>query len=224
MRQALEYALDKDTVEATISTPYRPASYHAIGFLPYTPRDVFPAPRKYNPAKAKELKAAAGYPDDVEFDWYVGTLFMPELGNVILAYQQQMAEAGFQANLNVVSLARWNQLQLNPLPGNTICLAVEIQDNIQPLVPVVRAFMEKFTFKGVKKPAGFKNCFDKLLVAEDINEQIALLKEMDRTAYEDAMIIPIDAGFSVSIVSQRVHDVKATMPDGFQVRSTWLSE
>jgi peptide/nickel transport system substrate-binding protein len=224
MRQALEYALDKDTV--TLSTPYRPASYHAIGGLEYAPQEAFPAPRKYDPAKAKELKAAAGYPGDVTFDWYAGALFMPELGHVILAYQQQMVEAGFKANLQVLSLAKWNELQRDPLPGNAINLGVEHQDRIQPLVPIAVCFSEaSLMFKGVQKPAAFKSCFDKLLVAEDVKEQIALIKDMDRVATEDAMIVPIDSGFSLSIVSQRVHDARVDMSEGFwQARSIWLSE
>ena len=226
MRQALEYALDKETVAATVSTPYRPASYHVIGGLEFTPQDVISVPRKYDPARAKELKAAAGYPDDVAFDWYVGALFMPELGDVVRSYQQQMVEAGFKANLQVLSLAKWNELQRDPLPGSGINLGVEHQDRIQPLVPVAVCFSEaSLMFKGVKKSEGFKTRFNQLLQTEDVTEQVALLKEMDRIATDEAMIIPIDSGFSLSIVSQRVHDVRVDMSEGFwQVRSTWLSK
>jgi ABC-type transport system substrate-binding protein len=224
MRQALEYSLDKERVAAT--QPYRPASYHVIGGLQFAPQDVVSVPRKYDLAKARELKAAAGYPGDVTFDWYVGMLFMPELGDVIRSYQQQMIEAGFKANLRVLSLAKWNELQRDPLPGNAINLGVEHQDRVQPLVPVTVCFSEgSLMFKGVRKPPAFKELFGRLLVAESGSEQVALLKQMDKMATDDAMIIPIDSGFSLSIVSQRVRDVRVDMSEGFRdVRVTWLNK
>ncbi len=97
VRQALNYAIDKEAIISTIfqgvgepsSAPIQPAvfGYSTVG------------PYEYNPEKAKELLAEAGYPDGFEIEFYHPTGRYPQDSTVAEAVQAMLAEVGITANM-----------------------------------------------------------------------------------------------------------------------------
>ena len=93
LREAIEYALDKDAIAK------------ALGFGLYKPLKSLPPegewgydpnynPRPYNPAKAKELLAAAGYANGLKAKLLV--FFTPDWKDAGTAIKQYLDAAGFQ--------------------------------------------------------------------------------------------------------------------------------
>ncbi|HRP47452.1 MAG TPA: ABC transporter substrate-binding protein [Trueperaceae bacterium] len=100
VRQAINYAVDLDSIIANVLSGYATpiATVVLPGVLGYNPEVTR---YEYNPAKARELLAEAGYADGVtiEFDFSpaIGELYNTE---VIQAIARQLSEAGIKLNLN----------------------------------------------------------------------------------------------------------------------------
>ncbi len=100
VRQAVNYALDVDSIIKNLFIGYgtRIASVFNPSTFGYDP-NIKPYP--YDPAKAKQLLAEAGYPNglDTEFDSFTGSLVdHSKLSEVIVS---QLAQVGIRAKLNV---------------------------------------------------------------------------------------------------------------------------
>ena len=68
VRQAINYAIDTDLI---INKLVKGKAYRATSWLPLTSPayDKAMKPYAYDPAKAKQLLADAGYPQGFEFEW-----------------------------------------------------------------------------------------------------------------------------------------------------------
>ncbi|MDQ0156179.1 ABC transporter substrate-binding protein [Robertmurraya andreesenii] len=101
VRQALNYAVNK---QALIDAFYAGAAEPAINPMPPVVAGYNPDVKDYdyNPAKAKELLAEAGYPDGFEMELWampVPRPYMPEGQKVAEALQNMFAEIGVKAEI-----------------------------------------------------------------------------------------------------------------------------
>ncbi|MDD3213919.1 MAG: ABC transporter substrate-binding protein [Eubacteriales bacterium] len=103
VRQALTYAVNKDMiVQAVMYGAGIPLNSHmspALGQY-YEENLTYP----YDPAKAKELLAEAGYPDGFEFDLVVPSAY-PRHVNTAQVIKEQLAQIGVTANIQTVEWA-----------------------------------------------------------------------------------------------------------------------
>ena len=105
VREAAEYAVDRVTIAEKFGYGY----LQAPNQIP--PRDTtaydanYALGRNYDPAKAKELLAQAGYPDG-----FKTTLIVWPGGNrdIALAEQQYLAAVGIQAEVEFTDFGKWN--------------------------------------------------------------------------------------------------------------------
>jgi peptide/nickel transport system substrate-binding protein len=112
VRQAVAYALDRDVVAKTIL-----AGTAIPGQGPIAPSswayDPSVAPFTHDPQKAKELLQKAGVVLPVKFGCYVTNT--PESIQVAQAWQQQLAEAGMEMQIELLefgtALAKFNNLE-----------------------------------------------------------------------------------------------------------------
>lgn len=104
LRQALDYAINK------------PVIAKAIGFGIYQPLDVLPKPgewgydpnypvRSYDPAKARELVAAAGYPNGCKIKLL--SMNDPVTQDIAVALKQFLDDGGFQVDLDIADPGRF---------------------------------------------------------------------------------------------------------------------
>ncbi len=114
LREALEYAIDKEAVAK------------ALGFGEFKPLKSLPPagewgydptynPRPYNPAKAKQLLAEAGYPNGLKAKLLV--FFTPDARDAGTALKQYLDAAGFQIDLDVADPGRFFGTVYGPQPG-----------------------------------------------------------------------------------------------------------
>ena len=106
VREAITYAIDKKQIVdgaffglgTVIGTHMSPSEPYYIDLNPYP----------YNPEKAKELLAEAGYPDGFELNFELPEPYNIErrTGEVIA---QQLAQVGIKADLSVVEWGTWVQ-------------------------------------------------------------------------------------------------------------------
>jgi len=118
VRQALNYAIDKDTILQTLLGGYGrplggPLSSLTLGYNP----DVKPYP--FDPAKARTLLASAGYPQGFSIDMDITSSHSLPVAEAIVA---MLGDVGVQVKLNVLETAvyndKWVKKQLSPLYYN----------------------------------------------------------------------------------------------------------
>ncbi len=105
VRQAINYAIDNQAiVEQVMQGAGRPSdSPVAPGTLGYSAQEVY----DYQPERAKELLAEAGYPDGFEITFHhpVGRYMMDE--TIAQAIQSQLSEVGIDARLETLEWATY---------------------------------------------------------------------------------------------------------------------
>lgn len=104
VRQAILYGLDRDTIAKTIGLGLGEANYYhvvpgQVGFSDSVPKNT------YDPEKAKQLLAQAGYPDgiDVTLDF----TSRPEDAQNAQIYQQMLAKIGVRLTLQPSERVAW---------------------------------------------------------------------------------------------------------------------
>jgi len=118
VRQALNYAVDKDTILSTLLGGFGrplagPLSPLTLGYN----ADVKPYP--FDPAKAKSLLAAGGQPNGFSMDMDITSSHPLDVAQAIVA---QLGDVGVNVKLNVLETAvyndKWIKKQLSPLYYN----------------------------------------------------------------------------------------------------------
>ncbi|GAA1786856.1 hypothetical protein GCM10009712_37810 [Pseudarthrobacter sulfonivorans] len=101
VRQALNYALDRDTITQAFFPKSKPKwQYNREGLAGHDPS--VGQTYSYDPAKAKSLLASAGHPDGIDLGTIlVSSVSTPGVAEVV---QQQLAEAGISAKLETVDV------------------------------------------------------------------------------------------------------------------------
>ncbi len=115
VRQAVNYALDKDAYVAVVKNGLASVATSVIG--PATSFYKANTPYEYNVEKAKELLAEAGYPDGIKFNM----MYSNTSSNTKQAefYKQQLAKAGIEVELIGLENAILNQrVQDTNVPGS----------------------------------------------------------------------------------------------------------
>lgn len=95
LRKAMNHAIDREKI---LKTVYEGRGRIASGPVPDILRKwKTPAPYEYNPAKAKELIKAAGYPDGLEVNFYITA--DNEVVDIAEVIQSYLKEVGIKANI-----------------------------------------------------------------------------------------------------------------------------
>jgi peptide/nickel transport system substrate-binding protein len=126
VRQAITHAIDKESiVQGAFNGLGTVIGTHATPAEPYF-IDVNPYP--YDPEKARQLLAEAGYPDgfDINFELAAEYPLERRAGEVIA---QQLSEVGVRANVSVIDFTTWvNKIFLGGDYDMTIIGHVEPRD------------------------------------------------------------------------------------------------
>ncbi len=225
VRQAIEYAIDK---EAICNGPgyglYIPA-YQAVP----TDNPAYNAdlePRTYDPEKARQLLAEAGYADGLTLDMFVLETYWKE-GPV--AVQDYLADVGITLNLNLGNQAAYNDVRVagNISPGTMSQSTMNVFSNpLYTLDFYWKAEPDYFSF--IKHPAECDTLLQQAKQAETMDEVYELCKEINRLVYEDASFIPLWINPRMVVLDDTV------MEDGYFVsgdsnivylgNNTWLND
>ena len=102
VRQAIDHAIDRETmVDIVLEGLGKPANQMMPpGF--FGSSENIPMP-EYNPARAKELLAEAGYADGFEVDLYCTADRLPGDGAICQGLGQMLTQVGIKTNVNAIS-------------------------------------------------------------------------------------------------------------------------
>jgi peptide/nickel transport system substrate-binding protein len=199
VRLALNYGVDSNAIIKAV--------FHGIGapmgsfisrYFPYGgDPDVKPYP--YDPAKAKQLLAAAGYPHGFETTLYDSVGTPPEFAQAIAAYWSQI---GVKVDIRRVDYAAWSRLNNNHKTGpmTTTQFTNAIYD---PIHPVAGSFSKNGPWSDYSNPA-----VEKLLTQLDSTTgseaRGAIFRQIGKILHDDAAAVLVTELFNVYAVKKNV--------------------
>jgi peptide/nickel transport system substrate-binding protein len=225
LREALEYALDKEAITK------------ALGFGLWKPLKSLPPegewgydpaynPRPYNPAKAKELLAAAGYPNGLKAKMLV--FFTPDQRDAGTAVKQYLDAAGFDIELDIADPGRFYGTIFNTPPGPDLDLSFFFTGrDTNYLMTYMRWFsttpFTNLSFLGrTPEQAEADKQAQKLT---NVKDQQAVTKKLMRYITDNALVIPIYDPPVASMQQAWVHSTQ--YEQGFvrwQTEEVWMEK
>ena len=220
VREAIEYAID------------RPALAKAIGYgkfepvaqiVPSSSRAYVPGynPRPYNPEKARQLLAEAGYPNGFE-----SKLLVLELQrDTAVAIQSYLVAVGIKLDLDIADMGRyyasvyapqgWSDLALVWAGMNPDTTDVFVHWGPRPMT---------FRFGLILKSPEYLALCEKALHTYDDAARTKALRQVVRQASEDAMIIPLVRSVQAAVMQPYVHSdyMKIHRQTGNTVYRDWM--
>ena len=202
VREALEYAID------------RPALAEGLGYGRYEPMKMlapegstgyntdFPE-REYNPDKARELLAEAGYPDG-----FKTTMLVMQVGNLDLpqAIQQYAAEVGIEIEIDAADPGRFfGALFADGWNGGLLQWMVPVDPEFA-IGWLVHFGREPIIFySSLEWPERYWELNDEFYFASTMEEGRQATKEMMTFASEEAQLIPLYSTIATYVVQPYVH-------------------
>lgn len=200
VREALEYALDRPAIARMLGHgKYEALTQMAPSFWPgYVPGFN---PRPYNPEKAKQLLAEAGYPNGFKTSILAESTAQDE-GAAVQAY---LAAVGIDAKLDLADLGRfygsvfgkgWSDLALARSGINPDATDLFVHFGPEPMT------YRTGTFK--KSPEFLALCEDALHTYNKA-EMIEKIKKIVIQGSKDAMIVPVMVSAQANVMQPYVH-------------------
>lgn len=225
VRQAMNYAIDKDTLVSAVLTDTADIAYGPLSpaFAVYNPKveEFF----SYDPDKAKALLAEAGYQDsEIVFRVPIGDpnmLAAEEMGTVI---QDNLRAVGITTTIQSAEAVTWMDEIRSPENELT-----EMSWNIAPILPddMFNGILSKASL-----PPGFNTSYwvddeyEELLAigrtSLDEQEVADAYKRMQEIVMEQAPIVPVCHRRSLYGVSNTVHNFFAEPTGAFYLYNVWV--
>jgi peptide/nickel transport system substrate-binding protein len=225
LREALEYALDKDAITKAIGFGvYRTLkSLPPVGEWGYDPNYN---PRPYNPAKAKELVAAAGYPNGLKAKLLV--FFTPDQKDAGTAIKQYLDAAGFIIDLDIADPGRFYGTIFNTPPGPDLDLSFFFTGrDTNYLMTYMRWFSTTpFTDLSFLGHTPEQEAMDKeAQKLTNLKDQQAATRKLVRNITDNALVIPVYDPPVASMEQPWVHSTQ--YEQGFvrwQTEEIWMEK
>jgi peptide/nickel transport system substrate-binding protein len=208
LRQALEYAIDKEGISKSATLGFEPPVYTIIHSLSDVV-DPGTTPRKYDPAKAKELIAASGkqIPE-------ITISFNSTEGNpdAVTAIQANLAAVGITAKINAMPFASFAAISTKPPAGSDILVNGERGGSPNVLQGAVEMFGKgNIYFPGAVFPDQFYTLMDQAQQVPTITDTFPICAQMEQIAYNDATVIPTTMQDFISVSGPRLKNMKWTL-------------
>ena len=195
VRQALNLALDKDAIMKFVFAGQGvPVSMYPIGSYGVAGgADATLPPYPYDPQKAKQLLAEAGYPNGFEtkiYSYVTGDL--PEIPRLAEAVADYLGKVGVKAKITAIDRAALStKRQAKTLSGELLPWSTPNRSVAVHIATIINALHHsKSTFTSTAVPE-LDQMIERALAATDVHEVEKLVGEMHRFLYHNAHNITI---------------------------------
>ncbi len=210
VRLALEYAIDKRTIAAGVGMGY----YDALNQLA-TEKDPWYQPdlpfREYDPDKAKELLAQAGYPNGFSTKLVSDVMARRD---TLTAIQTYLNEVGIKTELEILDFGAafglprqgWDGIYFPGFP------------NVGTLLGVKGRYGDSTTYISMYTPEGYWDKWAALVKEIDTAKRLVIFKDILKTIYDEAMCVPYQGDAPLVAMVPQLHGFAH---HAFHVTSYW---
>jgi peptide/nickel transport system substrate-binding protein len=206
VREAVAYALDRPAIASMIGYGrYEPLHEMAVKDWPGYVPDYDPHP--YNPDKARELLAAAGYPNG-----FKTTLLVTSTGtDAAAAIQGYLEQVGIDVTIDIADMGRYFGQVFGMGWSGLVFAASGINPDMTDLF--VHFGPDPWTYRTgtIGKSQEFLDLCDQALHTYDTAGQIDVIKQAVIQGGEDTMIIPVFKAAQFQVQQPYVHSDYVTL-------------
>lgn len=220
VRQAAEYAIDKDSM------------VNALGYGYWKPANQLNSPanmayntaiegRKFDVAKAKQLLSEAGYPNGFKTRIILQNTFNRD---VAVAVQSFFSKVGIQAELEVAEAAKFAEYMQGNFKNALLLNTLQEWANANNQLTYYWGIPPTY-FKNVSKPEGWGEMVNASLITKE--PDVTALQKLEKIAVDDAMAIPLYYGATIFAITDKTKDTGlATRGNAawWEPQNAWLSK
>jgi len=217
VRRALNMALDRpkmvDLLHGGMASPSHPVSYQFLGRTDPLQWDELDQWHRYNPAKAKELLAEAGYPNGFEME----IITTSPVANLWVVAKDYLAAIGVRLVFKelesvVVTANRTNRTYKDAIPGVDHVSQHGVRQALQEFMP------DSPKNAGNINDPVLTDLIGKAAYSLDADEQLRLLKQINDYAMDQCFALETFSGFQMILKQPWLHNM-AQAPSGFMIHT-----
>jgi peptide/nickel transport system substrate-binding protein len=222
VRQAMNYAVDRQAIIDSLFGGYARLATGLIhsSNLGYD-KSIEPYP--YDPDKARELLAEAGYPDGFEIDMACPTGAYTHFEEVCEAIVGYLGEVGIKVNLEFMESGKYWDLEaekkLPPLFGDS--WSERSGEALPRLIGALGGWDASFSAWSDPK---IDELLEKIGRTVDEEQRAALYSELHRYMYENPPFIYLYEPVTFEAINVRVQDYKPRAAEDYFLKAVWVLE
>jgi peptide/nickel transport system substrate-binding protein len=221
VREAVSYAIDREGIVKARGFGIWTAAYQ---FQPDTqPTYIKDLPKTlYNPAKAKQLLAEAGYPNGFK----TKIIVMPAMvdRDAMIAVQKNLTDVGIQAEMEFPDNGGYMNLRFNGWKNGLMAQHTRALANYNSTFTIY--FHPNYKqFPSLKRAPGLIDLIDASVRADAPTAEKG--QPMERLIFQDTMVIPVYYVYEMYITRPNVHDTGYADWSGstiFRPENAWMSK
>jgi len=199
VRQAVEYAVDKEAIARTFGYGFWKAAYQ----LPNPDSQAYVSTitaRKYDVAKARQLLAEAGFPNGFKTKIIAQNTVNKD---IIVALQSYLGKIGIQVELDFPEPAKFVEYQQGTWKNALIYAQVGQSPNYNQTFGFSFA-SPRTNYKSLKNPDKWFDLMNETNSAPAMDPKI--MQKLTQVLYEDTTVIPISYATAMWVVKDGVQD------------------
>jgi ABC-type transport system substrate-binding protein len=203
VRQAIEYAIDKEAICNGPGVGLLTPVYQVVTSTSPDYNQACP-PRKYDPAKAKMLLAAAGYPDGFSFKVFV---LDSTWKDGWVAIQSNLDKVGIKMEINYVGTAGFNLIRTGgkiEKGAGANATFVTVSNILYPLDLFMRSNASQYGY--IVKPSGIDELIDKAKLSRNPADVTKINQQIIKLIYDDEPVVPLWQNPRIVVVDKSVQD------------------
>jgi peptide/nickel transport system substrate-binding protein len=204
VREALEYAIDRNVIADSLGYGYwRGTDQPCIPEIPLGYNKAIKG-REYNPAKAKQLLAEAGYAKGFKTKITTPQGLMPNQDPVV-AIQRYWKDVGVDTTLEFISRNAYDQLRMKGWTDGFVFVGMALD-------PMYLNTLDRFlsistkVYVSTTRPAGWNKAFMEARSAIDPEVTARLTQELVKKIHDEASFLPLWGYSYAFVVDKSLHD------------------
>jgi ABC-type transport system substrate-binding protein len=200
VRQAVEYAIDRPAIVKALGHGYWQALTQMANESVYG-YDPGIEGRPYNPAKARQLLAEAGYPDGITVRLIGGE--GTELEKILMVIKAYLEAVGIKTDVEIADPALWKQYRANKPWHNAMLFRHFSSD--PNFTWSLFDFHSDREYGQTSVLRNFNNLINEALKARDRDTLVKTTRKVVRHIYDEVIAIPLMLDSSIAAMSPKVH-------------------
>jgi peptide/nickel transport system substrate-binding protein len=222
VRQAAEYAIDREALASGLGFGFLKAPYQIIAAnnSAYDPNF---AGRKYDVAKAKQLLADAGYPNG--FKTTLIPTPAPLNRDMVVAIQSYLAAVGIQCSLEFPEYSKYLTYRTGSWKNAILLDALGAWANYNQAYTMYFDPTNPTAFPSLQRSDAFKATFSATIATTD--PDLTLIRKLQSIMFDEAMVIPVyEGGKGYALQNYVRGDVflQTAFPTRFKPENVWMDK